>query len=424
MPAGDAAQVQRVIATQPAALLVNAPASLNGRLTTIGTLITQYNVAAQNVALSQRKRMKKQFLLLRKLRRAIYGAMNRISQRTEELSADPIAQRLHALQGEADVEHRQLVQTMVNNPGLINQVTPFKTQGMNPGQVNAAKALWTSLMTGTGKVKLTGDAANQEKVQSWLTQLMDTEHGRAILASLNSADARAPLNDELTNVYIGQRPGQMPGTVTGNAAYNPMMQANPHEAQAQPLKDENATKLAAHQGAVANHNAVTNAGEFVDEVLAGNRGVQMNGAEYDFNAASTGSFVNMEESAQFPTALGSTQQVAGQQQHPEIYMPDWLLLGHELGHSANMRAGSATNARPMLGNATTNAFSAQWSGMAPQAREANWYGGSEEYINIVGNENRLRTQAGLRERAGHVSPKVPRLQQRGAAITNAFNAGA
>jgi hypothetical protein len=421
-------RVQRVIATQPAALLVGAPVALQVRLQNIGARITQYNLLAQNAGLAQHVRMKRQFKQLRLLKRAIVQCMDRISNTTLELSDDPIAQRLHTLHNEVEAEHRPLVDTMVNNPGLINQVTPFKTTGLNPGQIAAAKAEWTSMMNSAGKIKLVGDAAHQQKVRSWITQLMDTAHGRAILGNLNTPNAGrgATALDEMSHTFIGQNPGQLPGTVTGHLNYNPAMQPAPVDPQAQPLKPVNTTQLAARGGGLAaNYNAVANPDQFVNEVLAGSAGVAMNGAEYDFNAVGSGSFVNMEESgAHVPTVSGRDKPLGpgNAPAKPEVYMPDWVLLGHELGHSVNMRAGSATNANIGVGNPTMDAFAAQWSGLAPGPRTQNWYGGSEEYINILGTENRLRAQGGLKRRGGHISPKAPKMLRRGQAIAQAFNA--
>jgi|GEM_PF-7038263 len=425
-PAQSFGTVQRVIATQPADLLNGAPGTLNGRLTNIGVLITNYNVAAQNMGIAQHTRLQQQFNLLRQLRAAIYDCLDQISQTTLELSDDPIGKRLHTLHGEADEEHRTIVDMMHGNPGLINQVTPFDATGLaGGGQLNAAKGLWTSLMTGAGKVKMVGDAGNQRKVRSWMTQLMDTPHGRAILENLDTPNngRGATALDEMTNVYIGQHTGQMPGTVTGDVGYNPNMKNATTDAQAQPLKDVTTTPLDTRAGGAANYNAVTNPNEFVDEVLAGNAGVAMNGAEYDFNAAGSGAFVNMEESAHLPTVTSTHQLMAGGgMAKTEAYMPDWLLLGHELGHAVNMRAGSATNGSNQFPNATMEAFADQWSGLAAGPRRQNWYGGSEEYINIIGNENRLRAQGGLDPRGGHTSPKGPKYVRRGQAISQALDA--
>jgi hypothetical protein len=104
-------------------------------------------------------------------------------------------------------------------------------------------------------------------------------------------------------------------------------------------------------------------------------------------------------------------------------MPDWALLGHEMGHSVNMRAGAATNATKNMASPKSD-FAAAWSGIPnQQTREGNWYGGSEEYMNIIGNENQLRNQSGLDQRTGHTSPKGPLMILRGQAIQQAITAG-
>jgi hypothetical protein len=122
-----------------------------------------------------------------------------------------------------------------------------------------------------------------------------------------------------------------------------------------------------------------------------------------------------------PTVAGTGRMGAAGLEMPQVYTPDWVTLGHELGHAANMRAGAGTESTANQAHAV---FAERWSGKAGQERQHFWYQGSEEFLNITNRENPIRTDVGLELRGAHSTPQGVMLKRRWAQILHDLDSSA
>lgn len=430
-PAGGAAhedgdEVQRLIATTPgqlAAVLQDADPA-QAQITTIGQHITTYNAICNNDDLTAAVKTQRRLDQLRVLDRSVHAALTVMSSNQFELKTEARGRLLHQVLQQSEVEHRLLVDAVVGSDDLRAAVDCFDvgTTTANHGDIGAAQArlLWTSLMDGAGKIKLLGSGPYQSQVRSWLTKLMDTKQGRRMLQYLNSGDP----TDLGTNVYIGELVSQLPPAIA-QLVHAKAGLKDPNESVAQPILnvDTNTTRS---PNPIVNSAPIHNGHDFNEAVLGNAPGVSMNGVDYGFGGGSSGSLVTMKQIGQLHVASGVDRNdpVDGQPRTPEIYQPDWLLLGHELGHSMNMRAGSTTNAMKEERPHANEVFTEQLSGIGNrQARTEQWYGGSEEFLNITGNENELRAQSGLSPRDAHTAPEGRDIDRNRPALNAGFNEG-
>ncbi len=429
-PAGDApaaaatGPVQKLIATTAHQLGQQFPIGDVARaaVVTVGQEIGTYNQIAQNNGLAAHVRLQNRVDQLRVLDRAVHVAFGLLSGSQVDLRHDPRAQLLHTVLQQSELEHRDVVDAVAGDPNLRNQVDCFNAAGTTNqhGDIGQAEArqLWGRIMDGGGKIQILGSPVYQSQVRSWLTRLMDTRQGRRMLKYLDDGNQ----GDLGTNVYIGELVNQLPPGVrmVANASGD---LADKNEAVAQPLLGVDTKTTLAPQG-VVNAQPVANGGDYNDAVLSGAPGVSMGGNDYGFGASS-GSYIAMTNPGAFRVAGGvDRQNLHGNQESPELYQPDWLLLGHELGHSVNMRAGATTDGVRLQDN-PTDVFSQQMTGNNNRNdRQGRWFGGSEEYINITGHENRLRAEAGLDPRGSHTAPVAFENARRKPAFDQALNPGA
>ena len=423
-PAAASGGVQKLIATTPNQLnqvLINQDPA-QAQITTVGQNITAYNLICNNNGLAQEVKLQQQIDQLRVLDRSVHAAMTAISNNQVDLRHDPRAQLLHQVLQESEADHRQLVDTVVGDQNLRNQVDCFDAQNTTNqnndiGQAQA-RQLWNNIMDNQGKIQIRGAQAYQSQVRSWLTKLMDTRHGRRMLQYLDTGD---PTHLQ-SNVYIAESMAQLPQQVRLAPNVSPDLK-DPDESIAQPLTNAN-TKTSVSNQPMNGVPQVNNPGQYVESVLGGSNGVRMNGQDYRFNQGS-GSMVSIVGAGELSVATGQDRNNnQGGVDTPEIYQPDWVVLGHELGHSVNMRAGATTNGTLGLAN-PTDVFAQHMTGNNnQQSRQGRWYGGSEEYLNINGNENQIRQEAGLDQRHGHTAAVSFEIERRLPALTNAFNEGA
>jgi hypothetical protein len=382
---------------------INENDALYDDLTQIGKWIDLYNTAAENFDLMPVIKMQQQFDLLRQIDRKIYHCMDKIGQSTLELDKDPIAKRLHTLHRQTEAEHEDLVENLTQTGSdWFGEFTPLDTTNIADMTPDEAQGLWQNIMSGRGKIKLVGDAAYNKKVRSWLTKLMDTKHGRELLKYLNTPnDNRGQgKDDELSNIYIGQVKKDIPEAVIAKADKDLEIQ---DKSKATPLSSAKSS-LELDNKSQNNFLVANNSTDFTKAVLGGDRGITLNNAKYSFGQG-TGSFVHIKPNdADMLTSAGRERlDNSGEREIPQVYKSDWITLGHELGHSANMRAGAGTE-NP--GNLEVHGvFAAQWSGKQGKELQDFWHQGSEEFLNITNIENQIRQDVGLPERGAHSTPQ-------------------
>jgi hypothetical protein len=118
----------------------------------------------------------------------------------------------------------------------------------------------------------------------------------------------------------------------------------------------------------------------------GKKGFSHKGKKYTYNTKGTGAFV---------TSFADKSIHPGKDSGNQILSPSWVTTGHELGHAANMKAGSSTIK-------TTGAL---MTSLAGGGKDSDNWDNTEELLNIENVENALRSESGQSERLGHRPPE-------------------
>ncbi len=355
----------------------------------IATLLNQYNATKGLFTRLTPQLANTRFGLLRQIDRAIYAWFSTVSQNNAKLEDNPHTAFMQRLLNETDAEHVELV----NKTKDKNNVTPYDTTGMTGGEQTNAQQLWQSIVGGQGKIQMVGNRSHNKKSLSDMAKIMSSATGRNLLSYLNTptgAEVGGGI-DPLTNVYLGQNVNQLPGTVTG-ALPGPLQDSG--VSQSQPLIDNQAYMQGGVPvpvgGAPGTYRNVGNRDDFRQAVHTGQRGGVYNGQQYAFGQG-TGAFVRVLDHGGDNAVPG----IAGVDN--EIIMPRYVTLAHELGHSANQKAGA--------GSAGSMGFEALFALAGIPLEEAkNRWDDPEEMLNILNVENAVRTETGLDERTSHKSP--------------------
>lgn len=362
-------------------------------LTNIRTAITNYNnIANQRSTAQQYQRC---FNRLQRVDRAIYAWFTDISINRTRFNEDPDAQEVQRISTAATREHESLIHASKN---LIN-VLPFDTHGMQPNDVTALRGLWQSIVNNRGKIQLIGSNQYNRRVLAELAKLLSTPTGRSMLLFLNTPAPNEIVGSTaaaLSSIYIGENLEQLSQTVR---RASPQLH-NEEKSESQPLNiDDNNNRKLSDMTEISesdidlssppnpnNFPAITALTKHLirDAALAGRSGFTHGGKKYTFNTRGTGSFVTS-----YPGVSTSAGKVHGHQ----IFHPAWITLGHELGHSVNMKAGSTS-----LDFSHFDSLTRSLAGGVDQS--AKW-DNAEELLTIENYENALRSESGMTERDGH-----------------------
>lgn len=325
------------------------------------------------------------FGYLKQLDKKIYDWMNAATATYTRLADAPHYTEVEALRRRSQAEHEALTGEVKDQ-----DIIPFDLTGMSHKEVLQLTRLWFSIRSGTGKIKLVGDPANQNQMLSDLIKLLDTPTGRKLLGFLNAGDP----TEALTNIYLGQTKEQLPSAV--KTATEGKLE-NRARSEAQPLVSPRdgmgaQTSTAEYRGPFdldgtedpKDFTIATSAADFNTATVEGKKGVILNGKKYLFNRdKAVGAFV---------TAVDGASQNENAAHH-QIITPRFITLGHELGHAAHFRAG---------GTALVNAqIMQELTGQNPDVLQDVWQN-SEELLTIQGWENSLRQDVGIEQRASHI----------------------
>lgn len=130
----------------------------------------------------------------------------------------------------------------------------------------------------------------------------------------------------------------------------------------------------------------------------GPEGVRLiNGDQTTYYKFGEGSSVTVRMIADLPDSSQYNESRLADRGEKELATPVFILLGHELGHALHMQRGTMTDVTDIPNFLTKHEDQVAYSG------------NREEYVNIEGNENSLRSEHDLGFRKGHFN--VPYLQK-------------
>lgn len=324
------------------------------------------------------------FYYLDRIRRRLFKWFDDSAQTHEALGDDPLYATMKDLHDQWTREHTALIGMTKN----MADVSPFQQGAMPNPEFKAMDDLYRSIIGGTGKIKLMGDEAMKNVSLSQLAQLLATPTGRKLLAYLNKesdAEQLSGVQDEMTNIYIGNDKADLPGTVRTAAK----KVENKTFSVAQPLEDAKGM-LGGPQPILPTDDrseflVVQDPKDYKDAILQGKKGIIFNNKKYLFSNTSTGAMVSVFEKE-------STSET---EEHHQVFTPGFVTLGHELGHAMHMRGGGTNlNQNPEVMEGLT--------GQSPDRANAIWQN-TEEELTIQGIENPIREESGLpNERISHI----------------------
>ena len=331
-----------------------------------------------------------QLRALNQIDRSVYAWFR--ENRGENLNEVPHANEMRDLLGGTSREHQGIVREIRQNvrSGKGTEL-PIDTEGMDAAQLGAAQNLWGSIARQEGRIKVHATAKDgdtevdaqaahhgfEDRSYANLAKIMQHDHGRGALSYLNQGDD--PRHD------VDIRPGKNPDTAA----------SQPADADLAFRKDKNRWQRAASAvgrslhigkppGTYPDLNGSTDLpGDYMRGTMnppPGDKGFRVDGRRYKRSAGS-GSTIRMPAEAGERRSLGPDGS--------EIISPEFVVLGHELGHATRMRGGA--NA----GNLD--------AGRVYKGEKPGQWKDAEEYINVNGSENPLRAEHGVPERGPYLS---------------------
>lgn len=291
------------------------------------------------------------FAALQAIDTAAYAAFR--DNPVPEFSALPYGEALRALLYASEAAHADLVDDLRQRAQHEDGHLPVDATGMSNDEKAEVMALFASISRGQGDIQVAGDANFQKKTHAGLAKLMQKPLGRQIVSAANRKAAGDGAPDRTINIRPGDSPGAMPRDTT--------------EADMKTTGDSDAPGL--------------KPAEFARAVFSGQNPGVMGGKQLAFGAG-TAVDVDMPEQLEESRTQGKNGQ--------EIVTPEFIALGHELGHAAKAKLGA---------KGTDVGFGVLKGGIQP----AKWNNSSEEYLNVKGVENPLRHEHGMAKRGDYTA---------------------
>lgn len=352
-------------------------------LAEVAQAVAAYNAVAEAVGPAG---FQQRINLLQAVERGIYAWFREASTKNVRLHQTQHTDAMKALLAECEAEHEALIDASKD----MEEVLPFDSSNFTPEELGQARALWRSIVDSQGNIKVSGSEGYQKRVRSELAKILGTPTGLRLLTFLNAPKTgEAGLPRTIGQIFISDDLSVVPEDVR-NAT--PVLEDLDHsEAQRLGAEATHPTRAteAPHAGAAPEGYTTMGEGKGArgahrDAVLGGGRGVVRGGQREEFGEG-VGSFVTS-----FPGAGLNVNK-----ETKEILTPSWVTLGHELGHSAHMKAG-ASNLHDK-----SAAPSDTFKQLAGGEEETKKWDNLEELLVIKNIENALRAETGQAKRDGH-----------------------
>ncbi len=281
---------------------------------------------------------------------------------------------LKTVYAEAEQEHQDLIVQISQTQHL-----PVNTQGMPHTEVAKITQIWTDLLAGSGNIEIRETAAGfRNRMLAAFAKLLEGQFGRTMLHDMNTnrggGEQKIIVGDNFANETGGNE--------------RPESEAIPRSSL-DPLR-ENAHKMIGSTGDDARmdlptHNEI---GDNFDpenfhDFLIGNDQTNLVkwGNEARRKGTGTGSLVRIAQD-------GGGYNIG--ENDSQIIMPEFVTLGHELGHAQRLLRGAPLHTEQMTD-----------MGVTDSADKLLW-NNPEEYVNINAVENRIRDEHSLSKRKYHV----------------------
>lgn len=345
-----------------------------GDLETIALALKAYN----GIEPEEDPKLQGRLGALAHLDRAIYAWFDH--HKTDDLDQVPNALYLQNLLQETAREHQELIDEVVRRDLL-----PVNVEDLNGKEIEKVGFVWKSLLSGKGNLQIREkEKGFQARMFSAIAKLLEGGTGRDLLNDL-SRDR----GSESQNIVISsQFEDELKGTTTEERAESeaiPISSLNPKTENAHKLKGSSSDNQRTDLPTYGKKGSNFSAEEFHDFLVQTDDSSKLKWGDQAYErGARTGSLVRLVSEPGF--LLGEDES--------QILMPDFVTLGHELGHAQRLLRGAPLHNETLEDMGVTN-----------RADKALW-NNPEEYVNIKAVENRIRKEHGLSTRKYHAGSRA------------------
>lgn len=315
---------------------------------------------------------------LKQLDTHIHNWMNTFVER--KINDVPNGALLMSLLKESEDEHRELVKEIARQEALV----PIDTAGMGGDAVETVHTIWREIVAGAGNIKILEKTDGfRDRMLAAIAKLLQGPNGRKLIAELNAAQDSDKKQVILSSNFSAELTGSGIADTTSNEAIpQSALESKDKLYNFKPAKNDelagvDMAAIPEYRGAVGDATAIN---RFLHE-NSGQPFFRFNGKVYK-TGQSTGSLVRINDD-------GMKKMVG--QRNQEIATPEFVTVGHELGHAS----------RFMKGMVPDSFVGVDQFGVGGKADKELWHN-SEEYLNINSVENEVRDDHGIGKRKYHV----------------------
>ncbi|TMV48740.1 hypothetical protein FE783_16975 [Paenibacillus mesophilus] len=315
--------------------------------------------------------------VLKQLDTHIHNWMNTFVER--KISDVPNGDLLVSLLKESEDEHRELVKEIARQEALV----PIDTAGMGGDDIEIVHTIWREIVAGTGNLKILEKTEGfRDRMLAAIAKLLQGPNGRKLIAELNAAQDSDKKQVILSSNFAEELTGTGIAETTSNEAIpRSGLESKDKRYNFKPAKDEEL--LGVDKSTVPDYVGDVGDASAVNRFLHENRGqpfFKFNGKVYK-TGQSTGSLVRINDDGM--------KKLVGQG-NQEIVTPEFVTVGHELGHAS----------RFMKGMVPDSFVGVDQFGVGGKADQMLWHN-AEEYLNINSVENEVRDDHGIGKRKYH-----------------------
>ncbi len=325
-------------------------------------------------------------------------------------------------------EHEHLISQSVVHNDTTPPIANFKS--LPKQEQTLITSLWNKLVAGNGNIHITetesrtdsgtntvhtrNHAGFKNKVLAQFARLLETSTGLEIVHHLskdtqgNKVITIKPGLSKASGGFSASEPAAGPAVMTGA---DKLMEFNMNNMfKNQPNARRKREKYGRENFVTLNIRSMKSVQERTAAIYNARKhyphakGVKVGRKYYKFGA---GTAVNVTLTPDVPdTADHATSRFVDANKN-EIPTPNYITLGHELGHAVHMQTGAN------LGDdATTMSLFGHMAPHLSQKQKGEW-SNVEEYANINHVENSIRHEYGMKARYGHINQKVVQTERLG-----------
>ncbi len=281
---------------------------------------------------------------------------------------------LKTVYAEAEQEHQDLIVQISQTQHL-----PVNTQGMQNSEVAKITQIWTDLLAGSGNLEIRETGAGfRNRMLASFARLLEGQFGRDMLHDLNTdrggGEQKLIIGDNFAN-EMGDKEHPVSEAIP-RSSIDPLRE-KAHRMTGSSV-DDGRQDLPGYDQVGNNFNPV----DFHDFLIGhDDSNLVKFGNEARKKGIGTGSFVRIAQD-------GGGYNIG--ENDSQIIMPEFVTLGHELGHAQRLLRGAPLHSEQM-----------DDMGVTDMGEQLLW-NNPEEYVNINAVENRIRDEHHLPERRYHV----------------------